>query len=206
MRGQRAAERDDYGDISSDVHTDGRDVRQRLRHGDNHSARARLRHDVLRDRYERTTVILTPMPAAGSAAFWSAGGLCSRTGACNVTVTANATVTVTFEPIGTFTDAVLTPLGTAVKAVHFLELRADIDALRQNHGLSPFAWTDPALIPGVAIARSVHLIELRSAVSQVYVRAGRVAPMFTESGIASGVTVIKTIHINELRSAVIGLR
>ena len=153
-----------------------------------------------------TTVILTPMPAAGSAAFWSAGGLCSRTGACSVTVTANATVTVTFEPIGTFTDAVLTPLGTAVKAVHFLELRADIDALRQNHGLSPFAWTDPALIPGVAIARSVHLIELRSAVSQVYVSAGRVAPMFTESGIASGVTVIKTIHINELRSAVIGLR
>ena len=153
-----------------------------------------------------TTVILTPMPAAGSAAFWSAGGLCSRTGACSVTVTANATVTVTFEPIGTFTDAVLTPLGTAVKAVHFLELRADIDALRQNHGLSPFAWTDPALIPGVAIARSVHLLELRSAVSQVYVSAGRVAPMFTESGIASGVTVIKTIHINELRSAVIGLR
>ena len=153
-----------------------------------------------------TTVILTPMPAAGSAAFWSAGGLCSRTGACSVTVTANVTVTVTFEPIGTFTDAVLTPLGTAVKAVHFLELRADIDALRQNHGLSPFAWTDPALIPGVAIARSVHLIELRSAVSQVYVSAGRVAPMFTESGIASGVTVIKTIHINELRSAVIGLR
>jgi len=153
-----------------------------------------------------TTVILTPMPAAGSAAFWSAGGLCSRTGACSVTVTANATVTVTFEPIGTFTDAVLTPLGTAVKAVHFLELRADIDALRQNHGLSPFAWTDPALIPGVAIARSVHLIELRSAVSQVYVSAGRVAPTFTESGIASGVTVIKTIHINELRSAVIGLR
>ena len=153
-----------------------------------------------------TTVILAPMPAAGSAAFWSAGGLCSRTGACSVTVTANVTVTVTFEPIGTFTDAVLTPLGTAVKAVHFLELRADIDALRQNHGLSPFAWTDPALIPGVAIARSVHLIELRSAVSQVYVSAGRVAPMFTESGIASGVTVIKTIHINELRSAVIGLR
>ena len=153
-----------------------------------------------------TTVILTPMPAAGSAAFWSAGGLCSRTGACSVTVTANATVTVTFEPIGTFTDAVLTPLGTAVKAVHFLELRADIDALRQNHGLSPFAWTDPALIPGVAIARSVHLLELRSAVSEVYVSAGRVAPTFTESGIASGVTVIKTIHINELRSAVIGLR
>src|SRR5438876_216958 len=108
-----------------------------------------------------TTITLTPTPATGSAAFWSAGGLCNGTGVCILTVTANVTVTVTFEPIGTFTDVVLTPLATVVKAVHLLELRAHIDALRQNRGLSPFAWTDPALIPGVTISGSVHLRELR---------------------------------------------
>ena len=153
-----------------------------------------------------STFTLTPMPAVGSAAFWSPGGLCSGTGVCLVTVTANLTVATTFEPIGTFTDVVLTPRDTVVNAVHFLELRADIDALRQHHGLRPFAWTDPALIPGVTITRGVHLLELRSAVSEVYVTAGKVAPTFIESTIASGVTVMKAIHINELRSAVIGLK
>ena len=44
-----------------------------------------------------------------------------------------------------FTDDPIVPGETPVRAVHFTELRARIDVLRQEAGLAPFGWTDPVL-------------------------------------------------------------
>jgi len=46
----------------------------------------------------------------------------------------------------TFTDETLIAAFTTDKAVHFLELRSDVDALRVQVGLPAFSWTDPSLV------------------------------------------------------------
>ena len=63
--------------------------------------------------------------------------------------------------------------GTPVKAIHFLELRARVDALRTRAGLPVFGRTGPTLIPGVTPIGRVHLTELRSALAAAYAVAGR---------------------------------
>ena len=103
---------------------------------------------------------------------------------------------------GTFTDAPLTS-GSFVKAVHFAELRARIDAVRVIYGLAPFPWTDPDLVPGLTI-KAAHLTDLRTALLQAYAAAKQPPPSFGES-ITARVTPIRAAHIEELRSAVLAL-
>ena len=50
-----------------------------------------------------------------------------------------------------FTDDPIVPGETPIKAVHFAELRSNIDALRAAAGLGRFAWTDPLLRAGVTL-------------------------------------------------------
>ena len=71
------------------------------------------------------------------------------------------TVTVSTAVSVRFTDDLLQPGVTAVKAIHFTELRTRIDALRSAAGLLRFPWTDPVLRAGVTRVRRVHLLELR---------------------------------------------
>lgn len=101
-----------------------------------------------------------------------------------------------------FTDAVLSPGATLVKAIHITELRHRIDSLRLANGLTAFGWTDFALA-GVQI-RALHLQELRTALGQAYGAAGRSQPAYTDSAPLNGVFV-KAVHIAELRTAVVGL-
>lgn len=102
-----------------------------------------------------------------------------------------------------FTDRNLVARQNLLRAVHILELRTRIDALRSRYGLTPMAWTDSSLA-GVR-AKAVHIQELRSALSAVYSAAAVASPSFTDSEIVSGTTVIRFVHIEELRAAVIEL-
>ncbi len=112
-----------------------------------------------------------------------------------------------FSVVGTgpFTDSTLTPRVTLIRAVHIAELRARIDQLRVQYGLSPFAWTDLNLTAGTTRIKAQHILELRTAISDVYRRLNRTPPSFTDPGLGAG-TVIKAAHIAELRAAVTALQ
>ena len=100
-----------------------------------------------------------------------------------------------------FTDHPIEPGVTPVRAIHFLELRARVDALRTGAGLPAFGWTDPTLTPGVTPVERVHLTELRRALSEAYAAAGRAAPAYRDVLVAGG-TVIGAAQMMELRAAV----
>ena len=104
-----------------------------------------------------------------------------------------------------FTDQVIVPGETLVKAVHFTELRARIDGVREAVGLGRLAWTDRVLTAGVTPVRLVHLVELRSALAAAYSAAGRPAPSWTDAAPVAGTTAIRAVHLLELRAAVVAL-
>ena len=104
-----------------------------------------------------------------------------------------------------FTDH---PLGrgvTPIRAIHFLELRARIDALLVAAGWPAYRWTDPVLTPGATPIRRLHLTELREALDQAYLTAGRPAPAYTDPQVDAGATVVAAAHLMELRAAVTAL-
>ncbi len=104
-----------------------------------------------------------------------------------------------------FTDHPVVRGVTPVRAIHFRELRARIDALRAAAGRPPFRWTDPALTPGVTPIRGVHVTELRAALAEAYSAAGRPAPVYTDPVMTAGATAIRAAHLMELRGAVAAL-
>ena len=120
-------------------------------------------------------------------------------------LSAAGSFTVTVARPGTFTDDPLRPGSTPVRAVHFVELRARIDALRRREALTPFAWTDPVLTPGVTPVRLAHLLELREALATAYAAAGRGAPVWADAAPTAGATLVRAAHLTELRAAVIAL-
>ena len=101
-----------------------------------------------------------------------------------------------------FTDDPIVPGVTPIGAVHFTELRARIDVLRQEAGLAPFGWTDRVLRAGMTRVRLTHLLELRSALAEAYAAAGRPAPRWTDASPAAESTPIRAAHVAELRAAV----
>ena len=138
---------------------------------------------------------------AGSGAILKVwGGACSGASVtCVVSMTAARSVTATFSKV--FTDSTLTAGSTVVAAVHVLDLRSAIDALRTQYGLLAYAWTN-ALVAGASVVRAMDLIEVRSALGAAYVAAAVSQPTYTEPTITAGETVIKASHITEARSAV----
>ena len=123
------------------------------------------------------------------------------TGGSNTSATQTFPVTVPAP----FTDRVLVPGGTPLRAVHFTELRARIDAVRSAAGLARFTWTDPVLTAGVTPVRLTHLLELRSALAAAYASSGRSAPIWTDPAPTPGTTPIRAAHLMELRAAVVAL-
>lgn len=98
-----------------------------------------------------------------------------------------------------FTDDPLVPGVTPIKAVHFMELRERIDAVRRRVGLGATAWTDHPIRPGETSVRFVHLIELRGALDEVARAAGRREMNWSAAAAAGS---IRAAHVAELRSAV----
>ena len=130
----------------------------------------------------------------------NAGG--PRTG---VLAVAGRRVTVYQASPAAFTDHPIERGATPVKAIHLLELRARIDALRAAAGRPAFRWTDPVLTPGATPISRVHLTELRAALAGAYAAAGRAAPVYTDPVVTAGATTIRTAHLMELRAAVAAL-
>ena len=104
-----------------------------------------------------------------------------------------------------FTDDPVLPGVTAVRAVHFTELRSRIDGVRIAAGLTPFGWTDPVLRAGVTPVRLVHLLELRRALAAAYTASGRTPPRWTDAVPTGGAIPIRAAHLTELRAAVVAL-
>ena len=128
-----------------------------------------------------------PPPASGARA--SSGGATARAQA----------------PQAAFTDDPLVPGVTPVRAVHLLELRSRIDALRLRAGLPAFGWTDAKVVPGATPARALHLTELRSALGEAYAASGRPASGYTDAAVTAGVTAMRAVQLQELRRAVVAL-
>ena len=103
-----------------------------------------------------------------------------------------------------FTDDPIVPGVTPIKAVHFTELQARIDAVRVLVGLPMYAWTE-ALAAGLTPIRRAHLIEMRAALNEAYSSARLPRPPYTDPAVEAG-TPIRAAHITELRTAVVRLR
>jgi uncharacterized protein DUF6259 len=103
-----------------------------------------------------------------------------------------------------FTDASLSAGVSIVKAVHILELRQRIDALRARAGLALYGWTNPTLTIGSSPVTAQHVAELRAALAAVYTARGLTPPAYTDAALGPGLT-IKRLHITELRSAVVAI-
>ncbi|MCY4508349.1 MAG: M64 family metallo-endopeptidase [Acidobacteria bacterium] len=104
-----------------------------------------------------------------------------------------------------FTDPVITPGATPVRAVHFTELRTRIDGVRASVGLGPYTWTDPVLTAGSTRVRLVHLLEMRWALTPVFAARGGGPPFWTDAAPTAGSTPIRAAHLLELRAAVVAL-
>ena len=115
------------------------------------------------------------------------------------------TVTVTATAPAPFTDDPLVPGATPVRAVHFTELRARVDAVRRGRGLAPYLWTNPVLRAGTTPIRFLHLLELREALAAAYAASGRAAPRWNDPLPAVGRTPIRAVHLTGLRAAVVAL-
>ena len=115
------------------------------------------------------------------------------------------TATVTATAPAPFTDDPLVPGATPVRAVHFTELRARVDAELRGRGLAPYAWTNPVLRAGTTPIRLLHLLELREALAAAYAASGRAAPRWNDPLPAPERTSIRALHLTELRAAVAAL-
>lgn len=97
-----------------------------------------------------------------------------------------------------FTDDPIAARVTVIRAVHMLELRAAVNAVRALAGLPPYAFTDAAR-PGVPL-KAVHVEELRRAVDEAY-RAMRLPTNVYAEPLLAG-RFIRASHFQEIRNAV----
>ena len=109
-----------------------------------------------------------------------------------------------------FDDPTLIRYVSAVRAIHVMQIRQAVDAVRHAAGFAPATYTDPSLcqsmgpqnecVGGVTIKKE-HVQELRDRLVTVLPALNVAIPIFTDSPLASG-TLIKKEHVEELRSAV----
>ncbi|WP_368384673.1 hypothetical protein, partial [[Clostridium] scindens] len=109
----------------------------------------------------------------------------------------------------TWTDPVLTPGKTPVKAIHVLELRSKINDMRAAYGLERVTWTD-TLSAGGGPVKAAHIAELRTAMEQIRDQVNSFdksnvnnkLPAYTWTAGLERNKPIKAAHIAELRAAV----
>lgn len=97
----------------------------------------------------------------------------------------------------TYTDNPISVGVTLVKAVHVIELRQSVNAVRAVAGLSAASWTDTSL-PGITV-KAVHVQELRDKLAEALTALSVTQPAYTDPTLIVGTTVVKKVHIDELR-------
>lgn len=107
-----------------------------------------------------------------------------------------------FKTFLSFTNDPLIVHSDLIRAVHVVQLRARIDALRVRAGLSATNWTDPTLVAQATLVRATHVTQLQTALSQAYVARGLTPPTF---GTLAAGDEIKASQIAGLRNAVIAI-
>jgi hypothetical protein len=100
-----------------------------------------------------------------------------------------------------FTDLVLVPLSTAIKAAHVNELRTAVNAVRALAGLPAYPFTDPSLAPGATVSR-LHIADLRAALDPARSTLGLLAASYEDPTLTAGATVVRAVHVSDLRSGV----
>ena len=119
-------------------------------------------------------------------------------------ITANPVATTcTYTPPNsfTFTDTTLTTDSSVIRGVHITDLRAAINTLQTNAGLTASTWTD-TIAPRSTLVRAVHITEMRAALNAVYTACGQTPPTYTDSTLTPGFSLVRAVHINDLRAAV----
>ena len=149
-------------------------------------------------------VTVTPVTPAALGAAGATTILVTATDEGGSGTSATQRFTVTVPDGSQFTDRPIRR-GTPIRAIHFLELRDRIDALRVRENLSRFQWTDPIITAGVTPVKLVHLMQLRAALDEVYDRLGRPRPSYTDAAVTVRATTITATHVMELRAAVVAL-
>lgn len=100
-----------------------------------------------------------------------------------------------------FTDPAIAA-GSAIRLVHFSELRTAVNAVRALAGLGAFDFTSPVPAASVAV-RKAHMDDLRISLSAARAALGLSALSLTDATIVAGSTSVKATHITELRNGVL---
>lgn len=141
---------------------------------------------------------ITATPASGSM-FPVGLTRVVATSSCGERISFNVTVRPSAACPVTFTDDPIVPGQTVVKAVHILELRNYVDALRAQAQLAPGSYSP--LGAGTMI-RVQHVTELRTLLDEARQAVGRAALVYQRPTLLPSMTVM-AIDITELRN---GLR
>ena len=95
-----------------------------------------------------------------------------------------------------FTDASLS--GAIIRAVHVMQLRTAVNAMRAAAGLPQKTFTDTSL-PQTIIKR-IHVTELRTSLDEARTAMGIRALAYTDPTLSAGSTIVKAAHALELRA------
>ena len=95
-----------------------------------------------------------------------------------------------------FTDPVIVPGVTRIKAAHILQLRTAVNAMRLSGLLTSQSFVDPSLT-GVAV-RAVHIAQLRGALAAARAAIGLPPVSYTDPALSA----VRASHINDLRAGV----
>jgi hypothetical protein len=95
-----------------------------------------------------------------------------------------------------FTDPVIVPGVTPIKAAHILQLRAAVNAMRLSGLLTSQSFTDTSLtrVP----VKGLHIAQLRAALAAARAAIGLPPMSFSEPSLS----IVRASHINELRAGV----
>jgi hypothetical protein len=138
----------------------------------------------------------TPALTAKTNLFWAqvANGIDQHANSNTATVT-------TYAP---FVNDPLVAGETTIQAVHIIELRSRVAALRSGSGLGAFSYSDANPTAGSTLITARYITELRTALNDVYVARGLTPPTYTDASLSAGMA-IKAVHITQLRAAVIAI-
>lgn len=114
---------------------------------------------------------------------------------------ASATSNVDIATTISWADNFLSAGSTAVKALHWNDLRRGVDYVRTAASLSTGSWALP--IPGNGYIRASQLSELRTKLAEAFSTLGIPAPTYTTPAPAANTTYIRPQDVLDLRSNII---